>query len=423
MKRILDSISHALVLAGRTGFIHLLSANLLIQIAGFGGQIFLTRILSVEDIGAIKILQSYLNIFVVLASLGLNTAVLKLASEDIERKEQINIFNICLILTIFSSLILIIIVYLLMDSSLLNIDPIFEKYILILPLLSLINLIIVYLQSQQKIKLISNVQSFSKIFIVIISVLIAYLYDFEAYIFSLIVLNFITFIIIIPFIKHELITIIRVKFSKGILIKIKNIGIFALGANLLSVLLANVNIIMASSLIDNISEIAFYSIAQLIIITMMMIPSTLGQVMVPKISKVSKNLGEVFIMYKKYRIKNTILAISVAILAGILAPFIIPFVFGEEYRNSVIYFEILLIGFVCWSVYSPKSITLVGIGKSNYNFYVSLISFVFNVILNYFLIKSLGVIGAALANSITYFITIFINIFFFEKIFKKGELN
>lgn len=410
-----NKVSKMINNAIKIGFIHLLSANLLIQIAGFGGQIFLTRILNVEDIGTIKVLQSHLSILVVIASLGLNTAVLKLASEDISKREQKNIFNISLLLTIISSFTLIAVVYFF------NIFGTFKFYVFLLPILCITNLVIIYLQSQQKINMISYFQSYSKIFIVSLSTLFAYLFGLNGYIKSLIFLNFIAFIFIIPFIRNEILAIFKIRISILKLNKIWNIAFFALGANLLGVLLSNFNIIMANSLLDNISEIGYYSIALLIIATMMMIPSTLGQIMVPKMSKVSDNIEEVKRIYKNYQAKNTIISLSVALVAGIIAPFIIPFVFGEVYQKSVIYFEILLIGFICWSLYSPKGMTLMSLGKSNINFYVSLFSFTLSLILNYLFIKYYSMVGAAIANSLVYFITIFINLYFFNKEMKKND--
>lgn len=400
---------------------HLLSANLLIQIAGFGGQIFLTRILSVEDIGTIKILQSYLNILVILASLGLNTAVLKLCSEDIKKEQQLAIFNISFFFTTLISIVIIVVITFILTFTSLNVDKLLSVYILLIPFLSLTNLIISYLQSQQKIKTISLVQSYSKIFIVVFSTIIAYVSGLNGYIISLVILNAIVFLVTLYYIKNDLKPKTLLKDKLFYMRKLMNIGTFALGANLLTVLLANFNIIIGNHITNDVREIGYYSIAQLIITTMMIIPSTLGQIMVPKISKVSKNLDEVLKIFKIYHKRNTILAVSVAVLAGISAPYIIPFVFGEEYKNSVYYFEILLLGFVFWSIFSPKGITLMSLGRSDINFYVSLISVVINITLNYILILHYGMYGAATANTITYLINIFVNNYFFKYLTKKGS--
>ncbi|WP_094244680.1 flippase [Aeribacillus pallidus] len=419
MRNINFIFKEILGLANKVGFIHLLSANILIQIAGFGGQIFLTRILSVEDIGTIKILQSYLNILVIIASLGLNTSVLKLCSENINEKDRISIFNVSVIFTLISSLILIFIVNKLVTVHNIKVNNLLSVYVYLIPILSLTNLIIVYLQSQQKIKTMSLIQSYSKVFIVVFSTAFAYGLGLEGYIYSLVILNLFSFILILLFIRREIKFASIRNVSIDQLKKIFSIALFSLGANLVGVLLSNLNIIIANILTNDSKEIGYYGIAQLIITTMMIIPSTLGQIMVPKISKVSNNIEDVKYILKTYQKRNTILAFSVALIAGIFAPLIIPFVFGENYIKSVYYFEILLLGFIFWSLYSPKGITLMSVGRSDANFYVSLISVTLNFILNYLLIIRYGMLGAAVANTIVYFITIFTNDFFFRKFYLK----
>ena len=71
------------------GFFHLLSANILIQIFAFASQLFVAGILSPEDIGRIKIIQTYLSVFSVIAGMGLNASTLKICSEGREHKENI----------------------------------------------------------------------------------------------------------------------------------------------------------------------------------------------------------------------------------------------------------------------------------------------------------------------------------------------
>ncbi|WP_394554611.1 oligosaccharide flippase family protein [Priestia aryabhattai] len=415
MKAFRSKIIKLIILANKAGFMHLLSANLLIQITGFGGQIFLTRILSVEDIGTIKVYQSTLNILMIIASLGLNTAVLKLCSENLAQKERINIFNITLIFTLICSAIIVII------SIIFYSDNLLKVYILLIPTLSITNLVVIYLQSQQKIKTISYIQSLSKIIIIIFSTLGAYLLGFHGYIYSLVLLNIVTFLFIVPFVRTELKFLNVTKFYRRQVKRVYSISIFAFGANLLGVLLINLNILIANFLSVNTKEIGFYSVAQLIVSTMMMIPSSLGQIMVPKLSEVSNDRNKITSYLRTYNIRNVYLAIFVVILAASLGPLLIPLFFGSTYSHSVPTFEILLIGFLFWSYYSPKGMTLLSIGRSDINFYVSLISLICNIIFNFVFIKSFGMVGAAVASTLTNFLTIFINNYFFNKVFLKEK--
>lgn len=417
MDKIRNILLRLYQLANKVGFVHLLSANMLIQITGFGGQIFLTRILTVEDIGMIKIMQSYLSILVILATFGLNTSVLKLCSENVDQDEKKSIFSISIFFSFLLSGFLIVGILILHKLSIIEIHSLFPIYILTIPFLGLTNIIIVYLQSQQKIKTMSIIQSVSRIFIVIFSTIFAYWLGLHGYIYSLVILNFITFIIVFLSIRKEISFYYLLNITMEKMKKIFSISIFAFGSNLLGTLLTNVNIIMASLLSIHQIAIGYYGIAQLIIASLMIIPSTLGQIMVPKISKVSNDKLKVGNILKKYRVRNAILAITVAMLIALLSPLFVPLIFGQDYSNSIIYLEILLLGFIFWSLYAPIGNTLLSVGRSDINFYMNLISVIINITLNYFLIIKFGMLGAAMANTITYFITIFIYNYFFRRLY------
>ncbi|MEI8085006.1 MAG: hypothetical protein WCG93_02195, partial [Paludibacter sp.] len=56
------------------GFFHLLSANLLIQFFAFASQLLVAGILASDDIGRIKIIQTYFSVFIILAGMGFNAS-------------------------------------------------------------------------------------------------------------------------------------------------------------------------------------------------------------------------------------------------------------------------------------------------------------------------------------------------------------
>ena len=421
MSKIRSTFFNLYRLANKVGFFHLLSANMLIQITSFGGQIFLTRILSVEDIGTIKVMQSYLNVLVILATFGLNTSVLKLCSENVSEEEKKSMFSFSFFITLFVSLILILGVISLYHLSIINVDYLFTIYIFLIPCLSLTSIVIAYLQSQQKIKTISSVQSLSRIFVVVLSTLFAFWTGITGYINSLVILNFCVFILVFIYIKKEISLKYFFNVTKSKIRKIFNVSIYSFGTNLFIVLLANLNIIIASLLNVNQNTIGLFSIAQLIITVVLLIPSTLGQIMIPKISKVSHDKVQVKKIFRKYSVINKILSIAVPIFIGLIAPFIIPILFGENYSKSVLFLEILLFGYVFRSLYAPIGNTLLSVGCSNIIFYMNLTSVILNILLNYFLILKFGMYGAAIANTITYFISFLIYNYCFKRLYLNGK--
>jgi O-antigen/teichoic acid export membrane protein len=77
----------------KNGFFHLLSTNVLIQMLGFGSTLAVAKLLSPEELGSVKLLQSYSGIFAVFAGFGLSTALLKYCSENRSEEEKEAIFG------------------------------------------------------------------------------------------------------------------------------------------------------------------------------------------------------------------------------------------------------------------------------------------------------------------------------------------
>ena len=83
--------------------------------------------------------------------------------------------------------------------------------------------------------------------------------------------------------------------------------------------------------------------------------------------------------------------------------------FGNNYIQSIPIFNVLLIGLFFWSIGSVNAMTLLCRGRPDLNFYTVLIEGIINIALNIIFIMHMGVIGAAVATAITYFIRFIIN--------------
>ena len=87
------------------GFFHLLSANYLIGFIGFASQLLVVKFLTPTEMGYIKLIQSYLAVFIIFAGFGFNTAILKICSEQIEITVKQKILFKNLIYTVFSIIV------------------------------------------------------------------------------------------------------------------------------------------------------------------------------------------------------------------------------------------------------------------------------------------------------------------------------
>lgn len=84
---------------------------------------------------------------------------------------------------------------------------------------------------------------------------------------------------------------------------------------------------------------------------------------------------------------------------------LLPLVFGAAFRESVPALMWLLPGVTIFSVANVIGSYLAGIGKPHLNLAVALVGLVVTVALDFMLIPWLGIIGAAIASSMSYLAT------------------
>ncbi|MFP7412675.1 oligosaccharide flippase family protein [Priestia filamentosa] len=407
------------------GFLHLLSANIIIQIVGFSGQLFLTRIVSVESIGILRIVQSYYSILIILGTFGINMAILKVCSEDLPHLKKKQIFGFGFYTSLVINFIIVALFIIVINLNFLTIDKETIGYLTIynlqVPFFVLTSVVFAYYQAQQKVKFLSNFQSLTKVVVIVLSIFMAIWFGLKGYIYGLLIFNVIFFVILIILIKKEIVMPTKEILREIDMKSFFRIGIYSFGTNILWQILLYSNTILASYMDISKQQIAFYGMAHLIITTMMMIPMTLNQIMIPYISREEKDVHKVQILLKSYQKRMVLLVIPLCLLSYIFFPILIPILLGEDYIHSTLYFNILLFMFLSWSLFSPKMNVLMAVGKVKYNFYTYVISMIIYLSLNYILMNRYQMYGASIAIAITFFTTIFINNLFYLKYKKQSK--
>lgn len=416
-------IKGTLYMISKIGVIHLLSANFMLQIVGFGIQIFLVRILSIDNIGRIKVMQSFIAIATIVAGLGGNTAILKLCSEDIDISQKKIIFINGVKFNFITSLVVLVICILCSFTNIYSADNIINVslryYSLIIPFNVLNDLGMVYLQSQKKIKDMSRIQIIIKAISVVFIILFSSLFSLNGFVCAYVITGIIGFIIFIILFKNEFSGFLKIRIVKEHIKNIFNIGKYAFATNSIGQILSSVDILFMNYFINDNSKIGFFGIAQLIIAGLMIIPSTFNQIIVPYISENCKFRCKVIKIYNGYYKKIISLMFGVIAISFFIIPFFIPIIFGSKYVNSINYFRILLIGLFFWSITATRGIVLLGIGQIKYNFYIVLITAFFNLLFNYIFILRFGANGAAYGTSLAYLVGSIIS----KKIFYKAINN
>ncbi|MDD4969660.1 MAG: oligosaccharide flippase family protein [Paludibacter sp.] len=401
------------------GFFHLLSANLLIQVVAFGSQLFVAGILSPGDIGRIKIVQTYLTIFSIVAGMGFNSSTLKLCSENRTEEEKKSFLQSALLLTIISTISLYIIILILNFYGLFSSDKLIQWLIPLglFPIISnsVFMVFVSYFQAIKKIKLLSNLTISNKIISIIAIVLLTYWAGIKgyyvAYNLSFILMLFVCF-------RHYS------SFSAIKTFSIKNLSQFSIHwkyaktsmlAYLLSDISAYVDILLISFFIRDMNQIGFYSFALTITVVLKIIPSTVQQITIPYFSSLSQQKSEFLQAFKQY---NKLLYIIIAIsLLGVLLfiPFFLHFIFNGKYDPSLQYFPYLAIGWSLRLLSQLQNGAIFGLGKIQYNVYTSLITLVFNLIVISISLYFFGLMGAAYSSVLGGFVYILCSRYFFRK--------
>ncbi len=96
------------------------------------------------------------------------------------------------------------------------------------------------------------------------------------------------------------------------------------------------------------------------------------------------------------------ISLASALLLALIAAPLVPWIFGEDYRPSVAPLLWLLPGIVAFSVTNVIASYLAGIGKPRLNLYVALTGLVVTIVLDLSLIPSFGIVGAAIASTLSY---------------------
>ncbi|GFZ33964.1 flippase [Clostridium zeae] len=178
------------------------------------------------------------------------------------------------------------------------------------------------------------------------------------------------------------------------------------------ILSIQIDIIMINKLAGN-NETAYYNTAKKIIDIVLMIPSIISMVILPRISKnqVSK------VQSKKILRVITLIGIVVSIFIYSISDIFIKVAFGSEYIESSAIIKVFCLGFPLLFINSFISTCLIGNGLQKKVLSANAIGTTINIVSNLILIPKFLCVGAAIST----LISIFINTIQFSLYYRKLE--
>ncbi len=405
------------------GFFHLLTAKYLIGFLGLASLLFVAKFLSPVELGDMKVLQSFIAVFSILAGFGFNTSVLKMCSENIDIDRKKEIFSKNLVYTMVSMSIVIIFVLVLINFRILssdeNINDWLPVYLLIVPSMVLTNLVMTYLQALKKIKLMATIQSIIKIFGLFLIISSTYYFGFSGFVWSTIVSSYIALIVILYFIKDDVKKPTTYKLSKINFEYAK----WSVLANVFGTVAMYLDILILNSFSTDREALGYYSLATIFLLGLTYVTGTVQSISIPYLSEKSNNELEFMRVYKKYYKLLAIVSVLIGTLAFIILPYFIEFIYGHDYQKTGVYFQILVFKYIFWSNYALIGVALLSLGKMKINFYISVITLSISIVITAIFSSLFQELGAAIGQALSYFISLLIVYFLGNKLIKKHFLS
>ncbi|HPY97317.1 MAG TPA: oligosaccharide flippase family protein [Candidatus Cloacimonadota bacterium] len=403
------------------GFYHIFGASFINKVIQFSASILLVRILSKQLYGVWTYAENILQFFLLLQGLGCVVGLLQFASANQDNPEkQYSYMKFTLIVGLIVNSIIalsIVIFYFFGELGIPESKPI----LLILAIFPVLNIIFdtiqMYFRSSfenKKFSLLTTVNSATFLTFSTLGALIWGIYGVAFGRYMAVIISVITGIYLLkPHIK-KIYTSYKLSY-----IEIKeflSFSLISMLSNIFSSLLFILDVFLIGLLMKDESLVATYKIATIIPFAMNFLPMTVLIYIYPYLVQAAKNKEQIKSLFKKLVLVLSSINAIISLSAIALAPFIIRLLFGADYENAIPSFRILMLGyFVIGSFRSPAGNTLNALKKVQYNLLIVIITGIFNIALDYLLIKKYGMIGAATTSLTVSIISAGLALIYFKK--------
>lgn len=217
---------------------------------------------------------------------------------------------------------------------------------------------------------------------------------------------------------------IRYKFAynKNLIIKEFKFGISIYLATLFIYLNYRVDQIFIKNILGE-AQMGIYSIAVALAELLFLIPSSVGTALLGKLYNISNNSYDERKRIISLTVKYTFYICVIIGIIGIMMTPLITVVYGKAYADATLPTCILFVGIIFASIGKVSSSYFQSIGNTRPHLIITAITLLNNIILNIILIPTIGIVGAAIASTVSYITYGIAYIIFFVKLekFEVGD--
>lgn len=383
--------------------LYTLISNIIIICIGFFTSWVISRTLGAELQGVYNLAILIPNLMYNFLNFGQDTSTMFfLSNKTINKRDLIdNMIPVSIFYTIISTLLGTLFIFLLKDSMFTEVSNNTLIFALIIsPLTFLNNNLTAVLKSEGKFFIVNKVQVINKIIYFLICTILFFIVDVNIVIFANIIILSIS---IISLWKKIGIKSIRIKFNKEYQKKNISYGFKSYLANMITFLNYRLDTFIIKALSKSTMAVGQYGVSVTLAEQVWVFASAISSVMFPYITSIENDEDKSKVTSLTFKIVMVVTFMDIIVL--FFASNLIRFVYGEDYYGSIIPLKILLIGVFSLSLGKILANDIASRGKPELNALSNLIGLLVNVIFNILLIPRFGIVGAAMATSISYTLT------------------
>lgn len=424
----LERIKELLKKLFKTGFFSIYLATITSKVITLLGGVLIVRLLSQEDYGIYTLVLNAVSMLCIFGDFGASGATLQYGIEtDKEPNKQNGYFKLGMRMVLFSSLTSVVLILL---------SPLYypyqnetiEKLTFIMCGIPILTNSINYIGMILRVKKENNKYSLYQVLTTIIHyatiIIVTMLFGLKGSLISQYIYSIIIFVIGCFFIRKHLKLNSAEKIDKNKRKAFWKMGISNQLNNTLGSLLYQIDIFILGIMTTNTVDVSIYKVATIIPNALVFLPQCLAIYANPYFIEHNKDAKWVDNNAKKI-IKYmmpiyAIIAISLIACSGI----IIDILYGAEYKDAVIPFIILTIGFFFTATFKNLLTNIIFcLHKIWFGVMLNIVSMIINVILDIVFVWIFGYIGVGIATLIINVLSSIIAIIYFKKCIKELENN
>ncbi len=393
-----------------SNILHSYSSRIILIALGLLGNVIITRSLGVDNYGTYTLLLTIIAIATQFGNFGLHSANIYYVAQ---KKMFLGmLLKNSIWFSFFISLIVGLVIYFLnfYYPSILNIEPDLLYLALIFIPISLMSLLLKnLLVGIGEIKLDNKLTIYTRIITTLILVCIVSFFNIDV----MIVISIfgigllIDFFLVYSKLKKEI--TYRYKLSFKLLKKISKFGFKAYLSAIFAFLVLKSDLFFVNYYLTK-TDLGHYSLAVSFIDYIYILPVVIGTVLFQKLSSLKKN-DEKYNLMKKITFTFSGVYFVFLVIVYFLSEYLITFLYGEQFRDSVILVNLLLIGIFFMGIETIQVQYLNTIGFPKEIIYYWIIALFINIAIILNFIEQYGLVAVAMSTVISYF-TIFVLITF-----------